>query len=292
MPVFRHRVQKRRRSGSFSGAKRSRISSSTSLLLAKKRHHNAKKRFQKRVRRAVNIESKAIMSTFNGVIPGTRNTSTIVTPDSQLIRVDPSTGAGGMFVMPSPPVGTGQSQRIGNKITLVDGWAKLTFQPTSDGAGTTNIQVLRVVAFYDKQNPTTQPTPFANGDFFQLGTGAGSVGFAGTMRDIVSEINKDRYHVFWERTYKLGYAHQNGSADAEPAWANAANNDFKLYHKKRYGLMKTCIKNVVFNDTSLTPQRRGCWIMVFGVNPVGIQNPADTSVGQVFGQVYWKYQDA
>lgn len=272
--------------------KRRRLNSSNSFLLAKRRHNLRKKRFQRRVRRAINIEKKMIMASFNGQIPATRTGAVVINPDTCLIRVDMASGGGGQFVMSSPTMGTGQAQRIGNKITAVNGWLKLTYQPQSDGGGTTNIQVLRVVAFYDKQNPTTTPTPYANGDFFQFFSGAGYTGFTGTMQDIVMEINKDRYNVFWERTYKLGYAHQNGSADAEPSWANAANNDFKLFYKKKYGLMKTCIKNLVFNDQTTNPLRRGCWIMVFGCNPVGLQNPVDQSVGRLFGQVCWLFTDA
>lgn len=245
------------------------------------------RKFRSRIVKTLGIEKKEIVTGVNVNIRGNSSASTTSTPDSSIIRLDPNNSS--MNILQ----GTRQDQRVGNKVKLTNGTFEMAMWPRSDSAGNTNnLQYVRFVCFYDKKNPTTTPTPYANLDFFQQSSATGYTGFSGTMYDLVNKINTDRYHVFWERTYKLGPAVLTGSADADPSYANQANNDFKAFYKRTFSLNKTCVKNLNYKDNTSDVNWRGCWIIAFGVAASSVANTADIQVANLFGQIRWKYLDA
>lgn len=270
--------------------KKRRLAARRGLLAAKRRLHNTKKRFRRRVRRAAGIETKMI--TAGGVrdFVGSNNAAANLTKmDATIIRVDPNNSSCNIVQ------GVAQDQRIGNKVKLVRGTMRFSMWPQNNSAGSTsNLQCMRMICFYDKRNPTLQPTPAANGDFFQQAGTPGYTGFTGQMYDLFNKINQDRYHVFWERTFKLGNSGlvpvgQGGPG--ENVWNNGANNDFKLFHKRTFSLTKTCIKSLNYNDNQSNGQWRGCWIICFGVAPIGPANISEAEVANASYQIEWKYQD-
>lgn len=246
------------------------------------------KAFVKKVRRALKVESKEAVAGFALNVKGNNSASIATTgsPDYNILRVDPNETS--MQIQQ----GVQQNQRVGNKIRLTYGTMEMALWPRLDTAGNTNnLQYIRMVCFYDKQKPTETPTPFANLDFFQQSSATGFMGFTGQMYDLVNKINTDRYHVFWERTFKLGPAVLTGSGSADPAYANQANNDFKAFYKRKFSLGKTCIKNLCYRDNYPQGQWRGCWIIVFGVAATAYGNVANVNVANMYGQIRWKYID-
>lgn len=236
---------------------------------------------------AKKAEKKEILAGFASQIAGNNSASTTLTPDSRIQRLDPNTGSLAINQ------GTGQSERVGNRVKLTSGKLTLGIWPRPDSAGNSqNLQIIRVLILYDKRNPTITPTPFGNLDFFQQSSTAGSTGFSGQMYDMINEINQDRYNILYDKTYKLGQASLmavGGSGD--PLYNFQANNDFKAFHKIVIPLTKKCIKNLVYKDNTTTPQWRGAWLFCYGVAGSSVANTADILVANMYGQVKWKYTD-
>lgn len=232
-------------------------------------------------------EKKEILAGFASQIAGNNSASTTLTPDSRIQRLDPNFGTLAIRQ------GTAQDERVGNKVKLVSGKLTLGIWPRPDSAGNTqNLQILRVLILYDKRNPTTTPTPFANLDFFNQSSTTGSTGFTGQMYDMINEINQDRYNILYDKTFKLGQSQLmavGGSGD--PLYNFQANNDFKAFHKVVIPLTKKCVKNLVYKDDQANPQWRGAWLFCYGVAGSSVANTADILVANMYGQIKWKFVD-
>lgn len=275
---------------------RYRVRTDNSLLMAKRARSAAQNRkaMYATLRRGLGIETKKIVDGGTRNFMGTNTSAAnMAAMDATLIRLDPNNISCNILQ------GVSQHQRVGNKVKLINGTMRLSMFPrpyntTTPPYSTSNLQVIRVICFYDKRSPTVTPTPAQNGDFFQQLSAAGYTGFTGTMYDITNEVNKDRYHVFWERTYKLGSSSVSGGAagPGDPYVNNQVNNDFQLYFKNTYSLNKTCVKSLDYNDNVSQTQWRGCWLLVFGVAPIGPANGSEYQIAGSNFQIEWKYVDA
>lgn len=148
-----------------------------------------------------NIEKKELVAGFAQTIAGNNSTSTTISPDVLIRRLDPNNN--------NLPIAQGvkQNERVGNKVKLVSGKLTLAIWPRPSQAGNTNnLQMIRVMILYDKRNPTTTPTPFGNLDFFQQSSATGFTGFSGQMYDLINRVNEDRYNILYDKTFKLGQA--------------------------------------------------------------------------------------
>nr|QGF19382.1 hypothetical protein [Antarctic circular DNA molecule] len=188
--------------------------------------------------------------------------------------------------------GVGQGQRIGNKIktkklifkgTVVPFGYDANFNPTPFPVQG------KIIIFYDKQDPTAIPSVQANGNFFQ--DGSTSKGLSGDLVDMWSPYNTDRYRVVASKTYKLGYATNEGTG-AQPGFQNGANNDFKLNYNFSFNLTKHYPQGVLYNDTSAAPTSRGLFAMfLFAPASGNIANAVTRFAGVQYMQDY-VYEDA
>lgn len=230
-------------------------------------------------------EKKEIVAGFVANISGNNSASTTISPDTNIQRLDPHQS--GSFQIAQ---GDKQNDRSGNKVRLVSGKLTLGIWPRPDAAGNTNnLQNIRIMMVYDKRNPTTDPTPFANLDFFEQSSTNGYVGFTGIMYDLINRVNESRYGVLYDRTIKLGQAYLPVSGD--PGYNYGANNDFKAFYKLTIPLTKKCIKQLTYKDSQTTAQWRGCWLFCYGVAATGSANTANIYVANMYGQVVWKFTD-
>lgn len=186
--------------------------------------------------------------------------------------------------------GVGVNSRIGNKIKTKYMMLKGTLTPLPYD-GTTNAQPtpvqVRLVLFYDKQNPSGEPQPSTN--FFQY-AGANQ-GFLNDLTDLWRPINKDRYRILASRTFKLGYA-ENTALGAVTTYANMANNDFKMNHNFRVNLTKMYPKIVKFDENNGDPTTRSLWMMFYYVSATGGAIAANQNLVNVQWMVDYKYEDA
>lgn len=188
--------------------------------------------------------------------------------------------------------GTGQGQRIGNKIKI----KKLTFKgvmhPTQYNATTNSTPAPCMVKFwffYDKDAPTLTPTVKTDGDFFQFGNTTS--GMQNDLMDMFAPVNTDRYRVLHTKIFKLGYASYTGTG-ALPQQGNLANNDFKLNCPFSFDLTKYVPKFYDFRDTATNPTTRGLYFMAQAVYANGAQMSSATVPAQMSYVQSVEYEDA
>lgn len=147
--------------------------------------------------------------------------------------------------------GTGQANRVGNRITT----RRLIFNgilnPEPYNA-TTNpnpapLEVLMII-YRDKSDPLNFTTSLTN--LYQNGNGASTPN--GTLTDLIFPFNTDRYTIYYKRVFKLGYNAYLGTGQNAGA-QNFTNNDFKLNCRFWVDCTKYVNKIMKFNDTANTP---------------------------------------
>lgn len=199
-----------------------------------------------------------------------------MTPAAGFLQIDQSTGQGG---------------RIGDKISI----RKLTFSgviyPAKYNVSTNgNIQPQEVKFWLvtQKDTPNVQPTGYTK--FFQFGTTSG--GFDGTLIDMIKKPNQDLFMIHTTRTFKVGYGEYFGTGNnATAQYYN--NNDFKLNHKFSIDVTKYAVKDVKYNDSTLTPMTRGVFLVCEAVYANG---STISSVNEIPVLMDWQlsvtYEDA
>jgi len=170
------------------------------------------------------------------------------------------------------PQGTGQGQRIGNKIQTVSHTFKGTLCPLPWNASThpdPRPMHVKMWIFYDKTDPTAAPNPITNG-FFQNGDSV--TGFTNDLLDHVRPVNTDRYCVLATRSFKVGFSQYAGTATTtgnQTAYQAYSNNDYKLSCNFSVNLTKHQIKQIRFNDTNNEPTTRRMFCMWQPVDAAG-----------------------
>lgn len=230
-----------------------------------------RKRATARLRRRLGVEAKTKRySVAMSVMNNTKDDGVNFPVDSNVKMVTPNSTT---FAISQ---GTGQGDRLGNKIKIVDAKLRFCLLPIEYN-GTTNQPlpvIIRTMFIYDKRFPTQTPTPGASGDFFQNGNS--SAGFLGTLEDITRPINTDRWAVFHVRDYKVGWSTMSGMTGANSNIAYAANNDFKMMVKRTVNYTKHIVHNLRFDDLETDPAERGLWFFMYAVPATG--NTADAAV--------------
>lgn len=148
--------------------------------------------------------------------------------------------------------GTGQGQRVGNRIR-------------------TKSSYIKGILFTQQQNATYNPTPkpyevlvmiykiIGQGNtvdtsltgLYQNGNSVS--GPLGSLQDLTFPINSDRYRVFYKRIFKIGAADNTGTG-ASIGLQYFANNDYKRNQVFYIPLTKYMDKIIRYNDTSTTCQ--------------------------------------
>lgn len=214
-----------------------------------------------------------------------------------LYAYNASAGAWAASIMPVTPYGgslsiaqgTGDSARVGNRIRI----SKLRFKgmivPLPYNA-TTNAgpepQYVKMWLFYDKENPTTIPSP--GSDFLQLNGTSGAL--TGTVSDVFSRVNTDRWVVKHEQVFKLGYAAYGGTGTSA-SYQAFANNDFSLACEFDIDILPMIPKHYIYDDNTTSPETRGLFCAFEVVNLNGNTNAAASVKAQVHFQQLLEYTD-
>lgn len=170
--------------------------------------------------------------------------------------------------------GNGQQNRIGNKITtkylnfrgMIFSRPYTTTAPASTDPRPT---LVKMWIMYDKTAAVGYVNP-SGLNFFQ--SGSSSAAPTGTNLDTFLQVNKDRYVVVAQKLFKVGLSGYSGGTTgmATPgSYAYWHNNDFKYANYFNFNLTKSCVKNMVFNDTNNDTSSRGLWCVVEALNTAG-----------------------
>lgn len=183
-------------------------------------------------------------------------------------QVNIATPAGGVFYQLdlSPnnsnltiPQGTGQGNRVGNKVRVVKATLKYILQPYPYDAILNSVpqpQDVRMIISSTKGQTQNAP-PLAS--FMQYGNTSQTA--AGYSVDMLTPVNRDTQTVYKDWRHKVG-----ASAVPTVAGTNATyfsyNNDYKLNVMKTVDLTKFYPKNIDYNDTTVLPTDRGVFLNV------------------------------
>lgn len=206
-----------------------------------------KKMIDDRIQRAEEVK-QGMNYSLNSPLPSSANTNWALAA----IPLGPNTLGVGI------PQGTGQGQRVGNRITT----RKCIFRGiihANPYDATTNPAMIpvqiRMVVYRDKTLPTAQP-PDARTDLFQQGSV--TLGLQNDLADMILPFNEDKYRVVATKVMKLGYAafDTTGTQVGNGGWHN---NDFKANCEFELDVTKFLPKTVIYNDNSNTPTTPGLW---------------------------------
>lgn len=143
--------------------------------------------------------------------------------------------------------GTGQADRIGNKIRT----KKVTldvalYSKPYDVSTNPNPQPCEVIMwFFGIKEQTTTPTDLSG--FFQNGNTTSDP--SGSLVDGIKTINTDKYIVYKKVIKKLGYSSYSGTG-VSVASQSYNNNDYKINHNFRVDLTKYCPSTVTWSDSN------------------------------------------
>lgn len=164
--------------------------------------------------------------------------------------------------------GTGQADRIGNKVKIVKAMLNYTISPTVYDAlvnPTPEPTLLRLFIGYSKTNPTVTPSASDFAVLFQAGNS--SIAPTGYIEDMQRTINTDRWVVYRSPVHKIGCASYTG-AGTSTGNQYYTNNDFKYLVMRKINLIKYIKSICTWNDTTVQPTSRGLfgWIAVVGAD--------------------------
>lgn len=168
--------------------------------------------------------------------------------------------------------GTGQAQRIGNRLRIIKAYLTYSITPTGYDA-LLNPQprpiLLRMWIGYSKTVPSDLPSDFTN--LYQVGNSSGPPG--NYISDIQRAVNKDKFIVYRSIVHKVGFSTVDGTG-SQPAVQYYNNNDFKYCIMRRLDITKYLISNVMYNDSLNNPTSRGlfAWMQVVGADNTTMNN--------------------
>lgn len=190
------------------------------------------------------------------------------------------------------PQGTSVAGRIGNQIKIRKVMLNYVLRPNPYDAvfNTTCIpHEIDLYLGYTKQLPGFLP---ASGDLdFLYQSGATSLRPAGTLKDIVSSINTDYWHISKRWRHKLGYSSNNGTGNSATN-QSFNNNDFKLNVIQKLDITKFCPKTVTFNDGTNSPQGKNLFFFYQAIRSDGLLSGSTTLPCNIEFWIDFRYEDA
>lgn len=189
------------------------------------------------------------------------------------------------------PQGTGQGNRIGNRIRTKKAWVKGIIHPNEYNA-TTNAEPqpyqIRMLIFKDKFKATEQPASVAL-DLFQ--SGSTSIGPQNDLVDLILDPNRDRYQVYHDEIMKCGPAANQGSGTST-TYQQFMNNDFSYNCQFSVDITKFLPTVVTYNDAGTAPMTEGLWMIFLPVLARGTAAPAVVQALTMSWTAVYEYTDA
>jgi len=146
--------------------------------------------------------------------------------------------------------GTGQGDRIGNSITVRSARLKLILSPQPYDSGANAVprpMMVRVLLLSFKRNPGTQVTSITS--LFQAGDSSSAPTTGGSLSDMVSEINRDEYSVYYDKVFKVGHSSITGTGNIAANQFHS-NNDFPMAQFIKIDLTNKVPHNLKYSDAA------------------------------------------
>lgn len=154
--------------------------------------------------------------------------------------------------------GTGQGQRIGNRINVVSMTMKgYVVCQRSTLPTNANGNIYLKFLWVRRKNNLLPINSASSSNFFQNGNS--TVSPNNQPSDILRQINRDVYNVYTSRMFKLGFSDGGVSATTIPN-GDAPNNDFKVSKMFKVSLSKH-INKIIYDDNTAIPNNWGCYLV-------------------------------
>lgn len=180
--------------------------------------------------------------------------------------------------------GSGQSQRVGNKVRPLSFYIRgnLVALPVNATTNTSQNMPFYVRIVVWKQ--TANSTGLSNIQFLEDGITSGGVDFNGYLDDLMIPFNKDRYTIGAVRTIKL---QPNSSS-----FTTNPENLSKFAVSKLFRMKVKLPKSLNYNDTALDPTNARWYLSAGIVNMDGSTLAATQIRCQITAHAVLKYRDA
>lgn len=164
--------------------------------------------------------------------------------------------------------GTGQGDRIGDKVRVKSAIMRYTIYPNAYNATSNPTPVpqnIRIWFFSVKNSNTLLTTNPLN--FIQ--TGNSSTTLSGTILDLNRVMNKDLYTYHGHRTHKVGIADFVATPGSTPSYGYYSNNDYKFNIQGFINLTDMFPAVIKWNDTGTVPSSNLVQFLIECVNADG-----------------------
>jgi len=189
----------------------------------------------------------------------------------------------------SIPQGTGQGERIGNRIRVHKATLRYVLFPVAYSAIVNPVpqpKDVRIWFFKYRDDQTLISTNMPN--FVQ--TGNSNTVLSGYLIDLNRVVNDDMYIDHGHKSHKVGTSYYT-STGVPAAVQNYANNDYKLNVIRVLDVTKMYPKTIIYNDTNNNPESNLIQFAIQAVNADGsVVDQAHTTVYMQF-QITLEYTD-
>lgn len=185
--------------------------------------------------------------------------------------------------------GTGQGDRIGNKVKVKSLIFKGVMWPTNYDSGTNpNPKPLEIrMWFFSNRASLAAPSSYSN--FFQ--NGDSTQGFSGNITDLQKYINNDSYIYRGHRSFKLGAARYDGTGTSAPN-QYFSNNDFKYNCKFSINCTKMVGKDYIWSDNvTANLSNKSVFVVWEAVNADGSTSASTDATAIIDWSLQLKYTD-
>jgi len=190
--------------------------------------------------------------------------------------------------------GTGDGQRLGNKIKVKSAKLRIKMDPSAYNATynpTPTPCMIIMWIFRMKQNNTLAGVQgMINGTFKDVNTT--SQGLNGTESDLLLPENNNEIQLLHKKVFKLGHATNNGTGGAAGEQYKT-NNDFKCVEYFEKDITKYLYGTYSFNDTNQTPDTQPVtWVLFEAISATGSYTDLGERPGQLHICAELNYTDA
>lgn len=186
--------------------------------------------------------------------------------------------------------GTAVNQRAGNRVRI----KKVTFRgqlSVADYDVTNNPlpqpQNIKMYFLSSKTTPNANIAPLTP-PFYR--SGATTSAMSGSHTDPYLQLDHESLTVYHEKLFKVGYATFQAAPGGSATYGYYADNDFPLVQHFDYDVTKWCPKEIVWDDTGVTPTSRQLCCVVESTNAIAGGVTANSPSSIVY-QIHIEYSD-
>lgn len=190
------------------------------------------------------------------------------------------------------PQGTGQGDRIGNKIRVMKAMLRFTLNANPYDLNANPLPTPAEVCIwigYLKSVPTVAPSSATLSNFFQSGSFVS--GFAGDIRDLIKPINKDFFTVKKVLRFKIGTSMSDGTG-SQVSRQYLANNDYKFNVCRNVDITSIYPASLRYADTSTGAQNAGLFMWMQSMSADGTATTINVTPTRINWTIDLTYEDA